>query len=136
MTKVATLIVSCFLAVFMIASFANSNMTSGSAAGNTVVIEIDYGESQPARTIEAPLEQSQTALDILQKVATVETHPVGEHVMVVGIDGIKGIRGEKAWYYKVNGKAADKLAFSKILQASDHVQWTYKKDVCSLKVDQ
>jgi hypothetical protein len=65
----------------------------------------------------------------------VETHQVGEYVFVTSIDGVKGIRGDKAWYYEINGRHADKLAFVRVLNKNESTRWIYKKDVCSPKVD-
>ena len=100
-----------------------------------IVIEINYGNEQLSRTIEIPWKKGKTVLEILQKAAVVETHPVGEYIMVTSIDGVKGKRGDMAWYYTINGKSANKIAYSKITKADEHIQWSYKKDVCSSKVD-
>jgi len=76
-----------------------------------------------------------TVLEATQRVTVVETHPVGKYVFVTGIDNIKGIRGEKAWYYKINGKSVNKLAINKFISQNDTILWIYKKDVCSASVD-
>ncbi|UCD15062.1 MAG: DUF4430 domain-containing protein [Candidatus Omnitrophota bacterium] len=124
-----TAIILCVSSSAMLKSWA-ANQTS-----KNITMEINYGDVQPSRTVEIPWIEGRTVLEMLQTVAEVETHPVGEYVMVTSIDGIKGKRGEMAWYYKVNGKSADKIAYSKIANGSEHIQWVYKEDVCSLKVD-
>ena len=100
-----------------------------------IVVEIDYGDILPSREIEIPWVKNKTVLEALQTIATVETHPVGQYVMVVSIDGVKGERGKMAWYYTINGKSPDKIAYSKAADNAEHIKWTYKKDVCSEKVD-
>jgi len=70
-----------------------------------------------------------------ESVAKVKTDTVAGYVFVVSIDGVEGKRGDKAWYYMVDGKEADKLASSNILNDADLMKWEYKKDTCSEKVD-
>ncbi|MFA4888163.1 MAG: DUF4430 domain-containing protein [Candidatus Omnitrophota bacterium] len=100
-----------------------------------IVMEIDYGGTQPSRTVEVSLAKGKTVLEVLQTVATVETHPVGQYVFVTSIDGVTGKRGEMAWYYTVDDKSPGELAYSKVIDGTQRVKWTYKKDVCSWKVD-
>lgn len=100
-----------------------------------ITVEIDYGSVRPSRTVEAALAKDRTALEVLQAVATVETHPVNQYVFVTAIDKVEGKRGEMAWYYEVDGKSADKLAYSNVINDAKCIKWTYKKDVCSCKVD-
>ncbi|MBC8550452.1 MAG: DUF4430 domain-containing protein [Candidatus Brocadiales bacterium] len=104
-------------------------------AGESVNVGIDYGDARESRGTEAQWQEGVTALEALQSVAEVETHQVGEYVFVTSIDGIKGKRGDKAWYYEINGKHADKLAFARVLNRNENTRWIYKKDVCSPKVD-
>jgi hypothetical protein len=85
--------------------------------------------------VDAPWVKNRTVLEVLQAVATVKTHPVGQYVFVAAIDGIEGKRGEMAWYYTLDGKSADELAYSKVLNGTERIRWVYKKDVCSWKVD-
>lgn len=100
-----------------------------------ITVEIDYGNNRPSRTVETSSEKGRTALEVLQAVATVETHPVNQYVFVTAIDKVEGKRGEMAWYYEVDGKSADKLAYSNVIGDAKRIKWTYKKDVCSEKVD-
>lgn len=101
-----------------------------------IVVEIDYGVVRPSRTVKVPCVQGKTALEVLQSMATVETHPVGDYVFVAAIDGVAGKRGEMAWYYTVDGRSADKLAYANVLTNDVQcIRWVYKKDVCSEKVD-
>ena len=100
-----------------------------------IVFEIDYGSIRPYKTVEVPLVKGKTVLELLKTVATVKTLRVGKFVFVVSIDGIEGKRGEMAWYYSVDDKSPVELAYSKILNGTERVKWSYKKDVCSWKVD-
>jgi hypothetical protein len=102
---------------------------------DNVTLKINYGTEKPARTIQVPFEKGQTALEILQRAATTETHPVGEYVFVTAIDGIKGERGVMAWYYKVNGSSTGKLAISNVIEEPCSITWLYEKDRCSATVD-
>lgn len=106
-----------------------------SKSATTVSVNINYGETKASRTIELPLQSGETALEILQRAATVETHPVGKHVFVTAIDGVKGERGVTAWYYKVNGESPKKLAISNVINGSCTIEWLYQKDRCSATVD-
>ena len=113
------------LAVFCAVVSANENMKVG----------IDYGGVHETREAEAQWKEGVTALEVLQSVAQTETHQVNDYVFVTSIDGVKGKRGVMAWYYEINGKRADKLAFERVLHKDDSTMWIYKQDVCSPKVD-
>jgi len=129
--KIAAVAVLCMSSVITLESWADNRISDS----KKIVVGIDYGDVRPARTIETTWEKDRTALEILQSVATVETHPVGEFVFVISIDGVEGKRGEMAWYYKVDGESPGKLAYSNVLDDAEHIKWVYKKDVCSWKVD-
>ena len=128
-TRLTTVVVAamCILSVVISASYAISK--------DNIVVEIDYGGVRPSRTVEVPRVQDRTALEVLESVAKVKTDTVAGYVFVVSIDGVEGKRGDKAWYYMVDGKEADKLASSNILNDADLMKWEYKKDTCSEKVD-
>ena len=113
------------LTVFCTAVFASDKMKVG----------IDYGGTYETREAETEWTNGVTALEALKSVAQVETHQVKDYIFVTSIDGVKGKRGDKAWYYEINGKRADKLAFRRVLNKNDSTKWLYKKDVCSPKVD-
>ena len=104
-------------------------------AGESVNVGIDYGNARQSRGAEAQWHEGVTALEVLQSIAQVETHQVGKYVFVTSIDGVKGKRGDKAWYYEINGKRADKLAVKRVLNKDENTRWIYTKDVCSPKVD-
>lgn len=133
--RIIAVAVVCILSVRTLASWAKDQIPSLSEDGKKIVMEIDYGNVRPSRTVEVLGVKNRTVLEALQTVATVETEPVGEYVFVTSIDGLKGKRGEMAWYYTVDGKRADELAYSKVLNDDKRVSWVYKKDVCSLRVD-
>ncbi|MFQ5964516.1 MAG: DUF4430 domain-containing protein [Candidatus Scalinduaceae bacterium] len=104
-------------------------------ADEKVKVGIDYGSTRQFREVETQWKEGITALDVLQSVAQVETHQVNDYVFVTSIDGVKGKRGDKAWYYEINGKRADKLAFERILHKDDNTKWIYTKDICSPKIN-
>ncbi len=133
--KLVAVVVSCISSVTILESYADNQASYVNDDTKSIIVEIDYGNIRPSRIVEALWIKGKTALEVLQTVAKVETHPVGQHVFVVSIDEVEGKRGETAWYYTVDGKAADKLAYSNVLNDVHHMRWTYKKDVCSAKVD-
>ncbi len=104
-------------------------------ASDKMKVGIDYGDTREIREAETKWTEGVTALEVLESVAQVETHQVKDYIFVTSIDGVKGKRGDKAWYYEINGKRADKLAFRRVLNKNDSTKWIYKKDVCSPKVD-
>lgn len=138
MKRIVTIIgvILCVFLAVILEPRAESQSSGVNESNRKIVVEIDYGNVQPSRMVEIPLTTGKTVLEVLQTVATVETHPVNQYVFVAAIDGVEGKRGEMAWYYTVDGKSPDKLAYSKVLDGTEGVvKWTYKKDVCSWKVD-
>ncbi|MFH0772320.1 MAG: DUF4430 domain-containing protein [Candidatus Omnitrophota bacterium] len=134
MAKLVVASILCVLSVMVSSSYA-SGEDSVEVSAKNIIVEIDYGGLRPSRTIETPRVEGRTALEVLQSVAEVKTHPVGEYVFVTSVDGVEGKRGEMAWYYTVDGKSADKLAYSAVLDNTSCVKWEYKKDICSGTVD-
>ena len=55
--------------------------------------------------------------------------------MVTTINNAKGKRGEKGWYYKVNGESPGVIAINKMVNPGDTITWIYKNDICSATVD-
>ncbi len=100
----------------------------------SVKVIVDYGESKEAKEQTIVTKRQITALEALQYVSIVETHPVGEHVFVSSIDSVHTIKGVKAWYYKVNGESPEILAINNTINNGDTLKWIYKKDVCSSTV--
>ncbi|MCK4859670.1 MAG: DUF4430 domain-containing protein [Candidatus Omnitrophica bacterium] len=139
MGRIAKLIIAvvlCILPVTTLESWADDQVPYVNDDSKNIVVEIDYGDVRPSRTVEVSLVRDRTVLEVLQTVATVETHPVGQYVFVISIDGVEGKRGEMAWYYTVDGKSVGKLAYSNVLGGAKCIRWTYKKDICSGKVDE
>ena len=124
-TKYLVLLLSLFL----------FNTAKANIINDEVTIVIDYGKEKDAQVVKLNWHSEMTALEALQSVAAVETHPVGKYIIVTAINGTKGIRGEKAWYYTVNDKPTNKVAFSLKVNKGDTIRWIYKEDVCSKTVD-
>lgn len=133
MNKYISLLISCLLSFVLVVPALSS--PGSEDASNKVIVEIDYGKELPTRTVEVSLNVGQTVLDALQRIAAVETHPVGQHVIVSAIDGVEGKRGETAWYYTIDGISAERLAVANVIDKAVHITWTYQKDICSWKVD-
>ena len=101
----------------------------------TIHIEINYGAENKIEKLNISKDKGITALEALQYIAEVETHPVGEYVFVSTINKIKADRGKTAWYYKVNGKSPKVLAINDVLNNGDIISWQLKEDVCSRTVN-
>ena len=133
--RLVAVVVLCISSAAILESLAENQISYVNDDSKNIVVEIDYGDVHPSRTVEIPWVKDRTVIEILQTVATVETNPVGQHVFVISIDGVEGKRGEMAWYYRVDGEPADKLAYSNVLNDVERIKWVYKKDDCSWKVD-
>lgn len=128
--RIIAAVIFCASLAFTLEAWAK-NQGSDINSKNIAVV-IDYGNVQASRTIEVPSLKGRTILELLQTIAEVKTHPVGQNVFVTSIDGVEGKRGEMAWYYTVDDKSPGKLAYSKILDGTERIiKWAYKKDVCS-----
>lgn len=104
-------------------------------AQTKVTVTLDYGAERATETHQVDWYEGMTAMTALQGCATIETYPVKKYIFVTTINGVKNIRGEKAWYYRVNDKNPHKLAYLFPLKEGDVVRWVYKEDVCSATVD-
>jgi hypothetical protein len=101
----------------------------------SVKVIVDYGEAKSLKEASIISNHPLTALEALQHVSVVETHPVKEHVFVSSIDSVRTNIGVKAWYYKVNGESPGLLAINNTLNNGDTLNWIYKTDVCSHTID-
>lgn len=134
--RLIAIVILCISSVTILKSWADTQTSYVNENSKSIVVEIDYRDIRPSRTAKIPRVNGKTALEVLQAAAKVKTHLVGQYIFVVSIDGVEGKRGEMAWYYTVNGKSADKLAYSNTLNDNvNHIGWIYKKDVCSMEVD-
>ncbi|WP_319226462.1 DUF4430 domain-containing protein [Draconibacterium orientale] len=119
------LLLACFIGL---SAFASN--------GEKVTVEIDFGSLKyPKLKIETNWKEGLSALEALQFVAEVKTHPLGQYVFVDEIDGVKGVPNQSVWYYKINGEPAKKVAINQPLESGDVITWIYKQDVCSSKED-
>jgi len=133
-TGIIAAVVFCVVSAAVLPARAE-NQYSGREETKNIVVEIDYGGLRSSRSIEIPLVKGKTVLEVLQTVAAVETHTVGQYVFVTSIDGVQGKYGDMAWYYTIDDKSPEELAYSKVLNGTEHVKWIYKKDVYSWKID-
>ena len=127
MNRLKVFLVFLFVGVISL----SSNLVANNPKG--VTVEIDYGGLKPEKKIETNWREGLSALEALQFVAHVSTHPVGEYVFVSGIDKIAGTPNKDVWYYKINGESAKKIAINQELKKGDVVTWIFKQDVCSRK---
>lgn len=127
--------ITFIIGFFTICYLSSCEKKQTSSIDSRVFVSITIADSVQLKGVDIQWTDGMTALTALQCAATVETHPVGKHVFVTAIDTIKGRRGLMAWYYKVNGKNADKLAMSNTINPNDTITWIYTKDICSATVD-
>lgn len=108
----------------------------GIAAHKKVVtVEIKSEDTILPLKIETNWMEGLSAMEALQFVAEVTTHPVGKYVFVTAINGVEGVPNKSVWYYEINGEPAKKIAIDQLLKSGDVVTWIHKKDVCSPKKD-
>lgn len=101
----------------------------------TVAIKVMNGGSGEAWSTNVAWHSGMNVLEALQSACAVETKPAGGYIFVTGINGTEGKRGDKAWYFEVNGVPSKTLASHTPVEAGDKMTWELKKDVCSCKVD-
>jgi len=123
------------MGLIIIFTFSDCNFSIEKSKSKNVIIEIDFNKAKTSKAESISWKEGLTALEALQFASNVKTHPVGEYVFVSAIDNVHGIRGEKAWYYKINGESPVKLAINNIINPGDTITWIYKEDVCSKTVD-
>jgi hypothetical protein len=98
----------------------NTNTTNSLESKDfSVKVIVDYGEAKSLREECIISNHPLTALESLQYVSVVETHPVKEYVFVSSIDSVHTIIGVNAWYYKVNGESPGVLAINNTLNNGD-----------------
>lgn len=119
------IVLSLLFVIFAAAMYAQKEVT----------VKINYGEGKTAESVKVEWHKGMTAMDALQKCATIETYPAKGYVFVSSINGIRNVLGDNAWYYKVNGSGPGKTSFRLIIKSGDTIEWNYTKDVCSQKVD-
>jgi hypothetical protein len=123
------------LAIILTITFYSSCMLNNKDSVISVTVQINYGTQKAMRDTVIKVNAGITALEALQYVSNVETHPKGKYVFVKSVDDVEGERGVMAWYYELNHKSTKRLAINQPLQNGDVLTWIYKTDVCSCKVD-
>ncbi|MFV0269657.1 MAG: DUF4430 domain-containing protein [Draconibacterium sp.] len=114
----------------LLACFVGLSAFAGSR--DKVTVEIDFGSLKyPKLKIETNWKEGLSALEALQFVAEVKTHPLGQYVFVDEIDGVKGVPNQSVWYYKINGETAKKIDIVQPIENGDKITWIYKQDVCT-----
>lgn len=98
---------------------------------NQVVVIINSGSEVPVYSAPVEWNSGLTALEALQNVAEVSTHPRGRFVFVNSINGIKNQRAVKAWYYTVNGEPTGTLSINYEVNPGDTIKWIFREETCS-----
>ncbi len=123
------LIKTLFISFFILSSI------SVFAKSNKIKVQVNFNDEAINIEQTVDFKDNITALEALQYVAKVQTHPVDNYVFVDAINKIYNIKGKNAWYFMVNGKPAKTLAIHCNLAKGDVVKWIYKKDVCSKTIE-
>jgi hypothetical protein len=99
-------------------------------AGNTVSLEIDFGDGQPRTYLPVPWRKGMTVRDL-----TRETQRADIKLVVRGtgasafLDNLDGVANEGAdgrnWLFSVNGEPGDRSFAVYELQPGDQVLWTF-----------
>lgn len=127
--------VSSLLAIVFLFITTSCDNKPNNTSNSFVYIQVQLNDSSQQKNVVIPWYDGITALTALQYSSIVETKPVGKYLFVTAIDNVHGIRGVKAWYYKVNGKSPKNLAVNNYVSPNDTIRWIYKKDVCSATID-
>ncbi|MBI3984267.1 DUF4430 domain-containing protein [Candidatus Microgenomates bacterium] len=100
----------------------NDNPNTDQAAA-TQSFQVQYQVSDAeAKTV--AVNSGETALAVLQRVATVVTSGEGANAFVTAINGRKADTSKREfWSFYVNGKQAEVGAGSYVLQSNDQIQW-------------
>lgn len=99
-------------------------------ASENVLVTIDYADKKPTKSVEVDFKAGMTALELLQSVAEVSTKNVGKYTFITSIDGVKSKPKKMGWFYKVDGKDANKVASAYVLEEIKTMRWEYRADNC------
>ncbi len=100
------------------------------AASAQVIVLIKYGPDRPQETHAVEWEKGLTAQLALQHCAKVETQALKKWIFVSGINGYYNEKDGKVWYYYVNNRRADKMAYQYPVADKDTILWTYTPNMC------
>lgn len=101
-------------------ALAGCGTASSSSGSATVWVTRDRGASV-LQAVTVPADES--AMQALDRIASVKTRFGGRYVREV--DGVAE-KGQRAWFYYVNGYLADRSATSYRLRAGDVLWWDYR----------
>ena len=100
-----------------------------------VVVQLNFGEGKELIEKTVNYRAHLSALEALLYAAKVQTYSFNEYVIVTAINDVEAEKGVTAWYYKQNGKMADKLAMNNYISPGDTIEWIFKEDICSKTVN-
>lgn len=88
-------------------------------------VESEQSSSQSVRITLTAQETGQTALELLEASATIETQQFGNDAFVSGINGLTS-DNEHYWALYVNGEYSQTGASTTVLNAGDEVEYVYE----------
>jgi len=94
MIKIIAMAIFCILLAGVYEARADEQSAYTHESNKKIVVEIDYGTMRQTRIAEVPSGQGKTALEVLQTVATVETHPAANMSLLLPSMGLR-VRGGK-----------------------------------------
>jgi len=95
-----------------------------------LTVTIDYGAERPSRTVTTAYRPGTTALELLRRVAAVQTYTLGAYRFIRSVDGIAGKPGGMGWFYSIDGVPAKTTAEKRQLLDAAAMTWRFKPALC------
>lgn len=81
----------------------------------------------------AEVQNGMSALELLEKVADVETKKVGTYTFVKSINGISPRNKNWGWFYSIDGVRAKKIATDTLINSNRSMEWKLEIANCASK---
>ena len=97
---------------------------------NELTVTIVYDDNRADTVVKTTYENGETALGILDRVATIETSKTGKYNFVRSINGKLSQKGKYGWFYLIDGQSVHKMASNYKLHDNKTMTWIYKVEDC------
>lgn len=125
MKLVALVPIAILAGVFLTSCLPNGQLTNPSPSANDVTPEAELKVSVPNMVLVAT-ESGQSAFDLLQSHATIETQDYGQAgVFVTGINGLTNT-SQNYWAFYINGEYSQTGASQTMLEPGDEIKFVYE----------
>ncbi len=101
-----------------------------SVFANDIEVTILYGNGKPDKIVQTTYTPGMSALEVLQKVSSVQTSKTGKFLFVRSIDGVKSEIGKFGWFYLIDGESVATTAENYPLKDAKRMLWVYKVEAC------